>query len=160
MNQKTVQPPTKKYGDLSIIPEMQITEYDHYSPKLLQKFYNIICQASSANQGYIFPNGEFAGIHEAHVHARQRVEHLCKCGLDCMLYHGCIRVGYMDGFSNNQIFVESIFVPTRESHEAILDFIYSQKNVDGVLIDVQVSKLYEKRLKHMISKTLPLYTTS
>ena len=159
MNKETIQP-TKKYGDISIIPELSITEYDHYSPKLLSKFYNKICQVGFSNQGYIFPNGKFAGLHDSHAHAQQQVEHLCSCGCDCMLYHGCVRVGYMDGRFDNQIYIESLFVPTGKAHEAVLDFISSQKNIDSIIMDIQASKLYEKRLKYIISKTLPSCTIS
>ena len=156
MNQEPVQPPTKKYGDITIIPEISINKYNHYSPKLLRKFYNTVDQAGFNKHGFIFPNGKFAGLAVSHCEAQLRVEHLCKCGLDCTLYNGCMRVGYMDAHFDRELYVESLFVPTPKAQEAILDFIYSQKNIDTVLIDMQTNKLYQKRLKYIISKLLPL----
>ena len=148
----------QKYGDLVLIPESSIISYKHYSPDLLNKFYETIDIKFSTNQGYIFPDGKFAEILESHIEAFKSVEDKFKLkpkGIDHLLYHGCIRVGYMDGCFNNQVYIETLFTPTSMAHKTILDFIYNQKHVDAVVVDAITNKSYEKRLKHIISRALP-----
>lgn len=141
-----------------IVPEQEITKYNHYYKKRLDEFYNLISQTCENNyQRYVFPNGRYANFFESHYEAQSKIQR--KYGFnpsitDCLLLFGCIRVGYSNAQDSLVIYVETLYKPTKNAHNAILDYLYSQKTPRHINIDVFTNVLYGKYLKNILDKNL------
>ena len=139
-----------------LVPEQEITDYEHYSKALLDEFYDLITQVyKNKYQGYMFPDGRYANLFGSHLSVHPIIQH--KYGfdpdvLDYPLFFGCVRVGCMEARDTLATYIETMYKPTNAAHEAILDYFYSQKRVALITIEVQNSKLYGKRLKHILDK--------
>ena len=143
---------------IDILPEQEITKYDHYSKKQLDEFYDLILQASETKyHGYVFPDGRYANLFVPHYDVHLMIQQ--KYGFDpsiteCLVFSGCVRVGYLEGQDYSDVYVETLYKPTKNAHDTILDYLYSQKNIKNVTISVSNNVLYGKYLKHILDKYL------